>query len=76
MRLRFSITFRWFLALLISGIRRNRISSPSVITVGHGMNSQSEPGKMAVDLMFWCVLFIIVPSMFFVTHRPKKQWIK
>ena len=42
------------------------------MTVGQRSNSLSEPGKMVVDLMFCCVLFIIAPSMSFAAYRPER----
>jgi len=51
-RWRLSITFWQFLALLISGMRRNLINSCSVMTLGHGTNTPSGLGGMAGNSEF------------------------
>ena len=57
--------FRWSEALLISGMRRNRISSSSVMMVGQDWNLPSALGRVAGGSRLCCVMFIVAPLSFF-----------
>lgn len=62
------MTFRWFEALLISGMRRNRISSSSVMMVGQVWNSPSGLVRVVGDLRLCCTMFIGVPLIIFLSN--------
>ena len=59
------MTFLWSEALLIAGMRRNWISSSSVMMVGQVRNSPSGLGRVAGGFRLCCAMFIGVTLSFF-----------